>query len=251
MSKQIVPGESIQAVAEGAPIIRARNLQLKTPLGCPYSGVSLDVAQGQVCAICGEHGSGKSALLLTLAGRMVPTKGELEVLGLRLPLRMGKVQKRVGLGFFEGLNDLHEAQEVHRAVAAEFELHGRKVTHDALEKYLQEWHLDAVADKRVGELTRQMMVRLGVALAWTGHPDIIVLNDIETGLTKGQSVQIMERLVQHTRTRNVTILVGVLERDLAAMADIALYLGEEPADGMEPMQEVPATISMHSAAREA
>lgn len=232
MPKQIVHGEHIQPIAEGVPIVHARNLELKTPLGCPYSGVNLDIEQGEVFAICGAHGSGKSALLLTLAGRMLATKGELEVLGMRLPRHMGKVQKRVGLGFFEGLNDLHEAQPVYYAVAAEFELHGRKVTRDALDKYLQDWHLDSVANKRIGELTRQTMVRLDVALAWTGHPDIIVLNDIETGLTKGQSVEIMELLVRQTRMRNVTIVVGVLERDLAAMADAAVYLGEEPASNM-------------------
>ena len=239
MPKPVVHGESIRPIAEGTPIVRARDLQLKTPLGCPSSGVTLDITQGQVFAICGSHGSGKTALLLTLAGRMIPTKGKLEVLGYAIPRHMSKVQRRVGLGIFEGLNDVHEAQQVRRAIAAEFELHGRKATRDALENFLCDWHLDSVADRRVNELTRPMMVRLGVALAWTGHPDIIVLDDIESGMTKSQSIEIMERLALQACKRNVTIVVGVLERDLAAMTDDALLLGDElVGDGKEPVDSI-------------
>lgn len=228
MADQVIHGETIAPHAAGEPIVTARNLELRTPLGCPFSGVNLDIWQGQVFAIRGRSGSGKTALLLTLAGRMLPTKGTLRVLGFKPPFGVGKIHKRVGMGFFEGLNELEDAQKVRSAVAAEFELRGRKAKKDAVAAYLRDWDLHDVADLRVSELTEQMMVRLGVALAWVGHPDIIVVDDIETGLTQTQSIEIMERLFKQARKRNVTIVVGVLERDLAVMADDALYLGERP-----------------------
>lgn len=218
---------TVTDVPERKPVVIARNLQMRSLLGMAYRGVNMDIYQGQVFAIRGRSGSGKTALLLSIAGRMIPTKGTLEVLGYTLPRQMGKVQKRVGLGFFEGLNELDDAQRVRRAVAAEFELYNRKPAHDAVSEYLRDWRLDDVADARVSELTEQIVVRLGVALAWVGHPDIIVVDDIETGMVKSQSIEIFQRLQQQARTRNVTIVVGVLERDLAAMADGALYLGEE------------------------
>ena len=212
--------------ASGEVVAFARSLELKTPLGSPYSGINFDIRKGQVFALRGRSGSGKTALLLTIAGRMLPTKGQLQVLGYKPPFGAHKIQKRVGLAFFEDLNELDDAQRVRRAVAAEFELHNRKPEKNAVADYLADWHLDDVADKRVSELDAQMLVRLGVALAWVGHPDIIVVDDIETGLVKNQSIEIMERLFKQARQRNVTFVVGVLERDLAAMADAALYLGE-------------------------
>ena len=227
MPDQVIKGASVERFAGGEPIVTARNLEHKNPIGCPYSGVNLDIYQGQVFAIRGRSGSGKTALLLTIAGRMLPTKGSLHVLGFKPPFGVGKIQKRVGLGFIEGLNELAPAQTVWRAVAAEFELHRRRASKDAVEDYLAEWRLDELADARVAELTEQVMVRLGVALAWVGHPDIIIIDDIEMGLTKNQSIEIMERLFKQAQQRNVTFVVGVLERDLAAMADGALYLGKE------------------------
>ena len=224
---RIVSGASIAAAAPGTSVITARNLDMHNLIGRPYSGVSLDVKQGEVFAIRGRNGSGKTALLLTLAGRMVFNKGSLKILGYKMPLRMGKVHRRIALALFEGLNDLPDSQKVRDAVAAEFELHGRAPKRNAVAAYLHEWHLDDIADHTIGSLTREQLVALGVQLAWVGHPDIIVVDDIESGLTLGQSAQIMNRLHTMAQSRNVTILVGVLERELAAMADGAFYLGED------------------------
>lgn len=223
---RIASGASIAAAAPGTCVITARNLDMHSLIGHPYSGVSLDVKQGQVFAIRGRNGSGKTALLLTLAGRMIFSKGSLEILGYKMPLRMGKVHRRIALALFEGLNDLPDSQKVRNAVAAEFELHGRAPKRDAVAAYLKECRLEDIADHTIGSLTREQLVALGVQLAWVGHPDIIVVDDIETGLTLGQSAQIMKRLHVMAQSCNVTILVGALERELAAMADEAFYLGE-------------------------
>ena len=221
---RIVRGESIKAIPQGMNIIEARGLELKTVLGCPYSGVDLDVRQGSVFALRGRNGAGKTSLLLTLAGHTRFTSGSLKVLGMELPKNRGKVQKRVGLGLFEGLNDLASAQLVRSAVSAEFELYNRKIARENITRYLDEWKLEGIAEKRIRELTRDELVHLYIALAWASHPDIIAVDDIESQLTKDQSTAIMNDLRSLSRKRNVTILVGVLERDLAAMADCAYYL---------------------------
>ncbi|MBQ9068169.1 MAG: ATP-binding cassette domain-containing protein [Eggerthellaceae bacterium] len=227
--RRIAHGEKIEAAAPGTSVIKANGLTLKNLIGTPYSDVSLEIEQGQVFAIRGRNGSGKTALLLTLVGRMLFTKGTLEILGWSMPLHAGRVRRRVGLAFFEGLNDLSENQTVRNAVAAEFELWGRKAKRKDVAAYLKEWGLEQIADKRITDLNREQFVALGVQLAWVGHPDIIAVDDIESNLTKDQSTALMERLHRMARTRNVTILVGVLERDLAAMADEALYLEEGAA----------------------
>ena len=70
MKPAIVGGENIRAIPFGENIVEARDLELKSIIGCPYSGVTFNVRQGDVFAIRGRNGSGKTALLLTVAGRM-------------------------------------------------------------------------------------------------------------------------------------------------------------------------------------
>lgn len=63
------------------PALAATGLSL---LGGPnwiFRGVDLTVAPGTLAAVVGPAGSGRSSLLLTLAGRMQPTEGTLSVLG--------------------------------------------------------------------------------------------------------------------------------------------------------------------------
>ncbi|MEA5019256.1 MAG: ATP-binding cassette domain-containing protein [Gordonibacter sp.] len=212
---------------EKRPYISARNLELKTYQGYAYRGIDLDVAPGQVAAVRGHNGSGKTALLLTLAGRMKSTAGSLVVGGFELPRQRRKVERKVGMALFAGLNDLQDSLTAAYATAAEFELYGRSPRREHVADYLREWNLEDVANVRVKDLTAQKLTELGVALAFAGKPDAVVVDDIEDQMTMSQSSEIMEMLVRTARTRQVAIVVGLVERELAAMADMCVFLAKE------------------------
>lgn len=212
---------------EHAPYFSAHGLELRTLVGFAYRGVDLEVARGQVAAVRGRNGSGKTALLLTLAGRMKSTGGTLTVDGFQLPRQRRKVERRVGLGLFAGLNDLQDSLTTAYAVGAEFELYGRNPRREHVTDYLRSWQLEDVANVRVKDLTAEKLAELGIALAFAGEPDAIVVDDIEDQLTMSQSKGLMELLLRAARERNAAIVVGVIERDLAAMAATCVYLEKE------------------------
>ena len=212
---------------EGEPYISARGLELKTYAGYAFRGVDVDAHKGELVAVRGRNGSGKTALLLTLAGRMKPTGGTLEVGGFELPRQRAKVERHVGLGLFKGLNDLQESLTVAYAASAEFELHGRRPHREAVLGYLREWGLADVAGLRVKDLTSEKLGALGIALAFAGEPDAVVVDDVENQLTMAQSEGLVELLRDAARARHAAVVMGVVERDLAAMADACVYLSKE------------------------
>lgn len=212
---------------EGAPYIHAQGLELKTYAGYAYRGVDVDVHKGELVAVRGRNGSGKTALLLTLAGRMKQTGGTLSVGGFELPRQRAKVECHVGLSLFKSLNDLQESLTVEYATGAEFELYGRKPRLESVLGYLREWGLSDVATIRVKDLTSEKLTQLGIALAFVGEPDAVVVDDVEEQLTMSQSEGLVELLLDAARTRKVAIVMGVVERDLAAMADACVYLSKE------------------------
>lgn len=212
---------------EGAPYMHAQGLELKTYAGFTYRGIDVDVHKGELVAVRGRNGSGKTALLLTLAGRMKPTGGTLTVGGFELPRQRAKVERHVGLSLFKGLNDLQESLTVEYATGAEFELYGRKPRREAVLDYLREWGLSDVAAIRVKDLTSEKLTQLGIALAFVGEPDAVVVDDVEDQLTMSQSEGLVELLLDAARSRKVAIVMGVVERDLAAMADACVYLSKE------------------------
>jgi RND superfamily putative drug exporter len=83
----------------GAPdTVAAHDLRLDAPDGTPiYSGVSARVLPGQALAVVGPHRSGRTALLLTIAGRAHPDGGVLKVTGLVSPERAAAIRGTVAV----------------------------------------------------------------------------------------------------------------------------------------------------------
>ncbi|WP_165248022.1 ABC transporter ATP-binding protein [Adlercreutzia sp. ZJ141] len=207
--------------------IIARDLEMKTLVGYVFRNVSVSVHKGELVAVRGRNGSGKTSLLLALAGRMKHTGGSLTIGGYILPRQHAKAAQQVGMALFEGLNDLQDSLTVAYATSAEFELYGRKPRRDDVMASLRRWHLDSVADQRVKDLNSEQLTVLGISLAFVRHPSIVVVDDIEAQLTLEQSKRLMLLLRDLARERNVGIIVGITERELAIMADTCVYLSKE------------------------
>lgn len=203
----------------GPLFARARDLGLRTMLGCPYAGMDIDVHKGELTALRGRNGSGKTALLLTLAGRMAHTQGSLEIMGATMPKQRGHVQRHVGLGLIKGVNDLQDNLPVASVVSAEFELYGRRGRRENVAAYLDEWRLAGVARTRVKDLSKESLVRLGIALAMVNNPEAIAVDDVEDQLTRVQSERLVRLLSDIAHNRGIAVMVACTERDLAALAD--------------------------------
>lgn len=113
--------------ASGVAVV-ARNLPLTGKRGPVYGPIDLTVRTGELLLVTGPAGSGRTALLLTLAGRLRPSPGsELTVLGHRLPRRARAVQHRSSAVGFAGLDDLDEEVSVAAAVRERENLAGAVV----------------------------------------------------------------------------------------------------------------------------
>lgn len=85
--------------------IAAEGLCLDGPEGPVYRDVSLRVAAGSSLVVHGPHRSGRTALLLSIAGRLAPDSGRLKVAGLVVPIRSAAVRGKVGLVRLAGAAD--------------------------------------------------------------------------------------------------------------------------------------------------
>ena len=75
-------------------LVYAEGLQTSGTDHVTTTGLDVAVRAGEILVVQGEPGSGKSALLLTLAGRMKLTEGQAKVAGLVLPQQAGVVRRR-------------------------------------------------------------------------------------------------------------------------------------------------------------
>lgn len=88
-------------MASGATI-EASSLGLRTRRDTVFSGVDLDIPPGELVAITGPNGSGRTSLLLALTGRFPVNQGRLRVAGQDLPRHSRRVQRLASLGHVPG-----------------------------------------------------------------------------------------------------------------------------------------------------
>jgi len=205
-------------------IIEAEGLELRAGARTVYSGVDLAVEEGSTLVVRGRASTGKTSLLLTLAGRMRSSAGTLRVLGNSLPSGAGDVRRRVALAEVRGVNELDDALTVEQHVAERLVLHQPWyrpwVGPDAVAEQLErvEAALAAVeADvpplrprEFVSDIDPLERMALGVVLALIGRPDVLVVDDVDSLRRSEDRVRAwnsLERL-QRNATKPLTIIAS-------------------------------------------
>ena len=163
----------------GAPAlaIRARGLTRRFGALVAVDRLDLDVPRGQIYGFLGPNGSGKSTTIRMLCGLLLPTEGEIDVLGLDIPRQSEALRRRIGymtqrfslyedLSVRENLEFLAAVQELPRAQAR------RRV-----DELLRDYHLDDRQQQLAGTLSGGQRQRLALAGAIVHAPELLFLDE--------------------------------------------------------------------------
>jgi heme exporter protein A len=146
-------------------------------------GVSLRLERGERLAIFGPNGAGKTTLLRILATLIRPTAGELRLLGLDPSRALLAVRRRIGVvGHRTYLDDHLTAAENLRYYARLYDVpDAERRTAEMLDLV----GLSRRRDDRVRTLSRGMQQRLALARSLLHDPDLLLLDEPDTGLDAG------------------------------------------------------------------
>ncbi|GLW95927.1 ATP-binding cassette domain-containing protein [Microtetraspora sp. NBRC 16547] len=177
----------------------AEDLTLKGEHGTVYSGVSLTAKPGTLTAVVGAAGSGRTSLLLTLAGRMKPTSGTLVVGG---QSRIRRIQRAAALGLTSGVNELDGALSVREHLherLGPWGLPWRRRYASTAGAALARAGLDVTAlpggERTLArQLTRDQAVRLGITLALLDRPGLLLVDDADLGLPEARGNELWRTL---------------------------------------------------------
>lgn len=199
--------------------VRANGLSLRGGHGWVYRDVTVELAPGGLTAVTGQAGSGRTGLLLTLAGRMRPTSGTLLVGGRHTPRA---IRRLAALGLVDGVNDLEPAL----SVAEHLRERGARRRAGAV---LELAGLDRSPTDRtlVRALDRERRVRLGLALALADEPGLVVLDNVDAGLDTERRAALWATLTE-LAALGLTVLASCTEPPQnAATEALRLPGGEE------------------------
>jgi phospholipid/cholesterol/gamma-HCH transport system ATP-binding protein len=180
------------------------------------SGVDLKVERGETLAIVGPSGTGKSVLLKTTIGLIVPDRGDVRVDGVSVyaggVAALNEVRRQVGYVFQNAA--LFDSMTVYENLlqglpdGMQKRLGRRQVLERAC-RALEDVNLDAaqVLNKLPSELSGGMRKRVGLARTIVGEPRIILYDEPVTGLDPVNSAAVERLITQIKERRGVTSLV--------------------------------------------
>ena len=203
--------------------IQASALGLRTRAGWVYRDIDLTAPAGSFVVVTGPAGSGKTALLLTLAGRMQAGEGRLTVGSVDAARHPGAVRRLTGLGEFRGVNDLDETLSVADQVMAELALHGRPWRGAHVGSVLQAVGLDLDPRRTVRDLGAAERTLLGAALGTIGAPPVLVMDELDEDATPDETARVAAAL-RLLAGAGTTVVAGALDPLLTAAADVSLTL---------------------------
>jgi ABC-2 type transport system ATP-binding protein len=218
------------ASANGDVVVAVRGLTKifkdfwNRPKARAVDNVDFEVRRGEVFGLLGPNGSGKSTTVKLLLGLLHPTKGHLEVFG-HSPRH---VATKARIGYLPEESYLYRYLNSHETLhffGNLFELpkgERRQRTEQLLEMVgLSQAHLRAV-----GEFSKGMQRRIGLAQALINDPDLVILDEPTSGLDPIGCREVKDLILALARRGKTVILSSHLLSDVENVCDrVVIYYG--------------------------
>jgi ABC-2 type transport system ATP-binding protein len=209
------------------------------PKARAVDNVDFDVRRGEVFGLLGPNGSGKSTTVKLLLGLLYPTKGHIEVFGhsprhVQTKSRIGYLPEesylyrylnsRETLDFFGNLFQLTKGERNNRT-----------------EQLLEMVGLGKIQMRVVGEFSKGMQRRIGLAQALINDPDLVILDEPTSGLDPIGCREVKDLILALARRGKTVILSSHLLADVEDVCDrVVIYYGGK-VQAMGTLKELLAT----------
>lgn len=171
-------------------------------------GISFDANQGEIVGFLGPNGAGKTTTMRILTGYMPPTDGEAIVAGYDVVEESLEVRRRVGY--------LPETVPLYHDMTAldylKFMAELRRIpnSEDRAWETLEMVDLEERATSYIGNFSKGMRQRVGLAQALLHRPEVIILDEPTIGLDPAQVVEVRNVIREIGRDRTVLFSTHIL-----------------------------------------
>jgi ABC-2 type transport system ATP-binding protein len=170
--------------------------------------LSFDAQQGEIVGFLGPNGAGKTTTMRILTGYMPPSDGEAIVAGYDVVEESLEVRRRVG--YLPETVPLYQDMVVFDYLKFMGELRHIPNVDDRVNEVLDMVGLLSRADGFIGNLSKGMKQRVGLAQALLHRPEVLILDEPTIGLDPGQVVEVRELIREIGKERTVLLSTHLL-----------------------------------------
>ncbi|MFD0147308.1 MULTISPECIES: ABC transporter ATP-binding protein [unclassified Streptomyces] len=205
-------------------ILRAEGVDLFYGTQKAVNGADFSLRRGEVTAIMGSSGSGKSSLLYCLAGVLAPTNGSVSFDGVAFSKLSDddlSTLRRERFGFVFQYGELLPELTVEENAALPLRLAGQRKgpAHAAAGEVLGRLGMTDLLQRRTSQLSGGQSQRVAVARALVHRPDVVFADEPTGALDSVNASAVLEEFLRLARNQGTAVVIVTHDATVAEHAD--------------------------------
>ncbi len=187
-------------------------------------GVDLEVEQGEIFALLGSNGAGKTTMIKIMATLLKADTGGIVINGFDIEKNPVGIRSSISLtGQFAAIDEILTGRENLQMIA---KLRHLKNPNSIADELINRFGMSEAADRRVSTYSGGMKRRIDIAMSLVGNPKIIFLDEPTTGLDPEARLEVWKIVKELTNSGTTVFLTTQYLEEAEQLADkIAILHG--------------------------
>ena len=187
-------------------------------------GLGFQVERGEIVGFLGPNGAGKSTTMRILCGSLGATSGTARVAGFDVAEQPAEVKQRIG--YLPEHPPLYTEMTVEQYLVFCARLKGVDTPREAAVNAAERVGLSPVSHRIIGNLSKGFRQRVGIAQALVHEPEVLVLDEPNSGLDPAQRAEI-RALIEQLAAGDTTVLLSThVLPEIEALCDRVIILNQ-------------------------
>jgi ABC-2 type transport system ATP-binding protein len=169
-------------------------------------GLTMHIPKGAIYGFVGRNGAGKTTLIRLICGLQEPSSGSFSLFGIRNDSK-DIVNSRRKIGAIVETPAIYMDMTAEENLRQQYRILGIS-SYVSIPEILKLVGLENTGKKKVRQFSLGMKQRLGIAIALSGDPRLLILDEPTNGLDPQGIVEMREMILKLNRKREITVLIS-------------------------------------------
>ncbi|MDI1356147.1 MAG: ABC transporter ATP-binding protein [bacterium] len=183
------------------------------------NNINLTFNKGECIALIGPNGCGKTTLIKSILGMVIPTKGTIKV---KEQMISDHYEYRRHIGYMPQIGRYPDNMSIGQIIDMIKNI--RKSEHELDEELLQRFSLNKMSEKRMRTLSGGTTQKVSATLAFLFNPDILILDEPTAGLDPLASEILKEKIIAEKQKGKLILITSHLLSELDDLVSHVIFM---------------------------
>ena len=203
-------------------MIVAKNITKKFGKLKALDNVSVTFSKGECIALLGPNGCGKTTLIKSLLGMVVPDNGTIHF---NNELITNKWMYRSQIGYMPQIGRYPENMTIANVINMMKDIRGGN-SNKADEELVKSFGLHYILQKKMRTLSGGTTQKVSAALAFMFHPDVLILDEPTAGLDPLSSEKLKQKIIREEQKGKLILITSHILSELDDLITEVFYMQE-------------------------